>query len=179
MATLAVSLRRHLHDRRRQPLFDDGGEYAFSLSLALALLTIGLFARGVRTGKGYWLAAIRLSLTLAAHVLPWLFTLGAVAVLVVFELLYRRGVGEPIDTRRADEGRPNPVAVGVGLLCLAFVPFFFDTAASTNATGLPLDSRGRLTRSLYVLLALFTLARAWQSYYSRRGLLARAPSARS
>ena len=34
------------------------GEYAFSLSLALALLTIGLVARGVRTGRGYWLAAL-------------------------------------------------------------------------------------------------------------------------
>jgi uncharacterized membrane protein len=63
------------------------GEYAFSLSLALALLTIGLFARGVRTGKGYWLAAIGLSLTLASHVLPWMFAIGAVAVLVVFELM--------------------------------------------------------------------------------------------
>ena len=34
------------------------GEYAFSLSLALALLTIGLFARGLRTGRGYWMAAV-------------------------------------------------------------------------------------------------------------------------
>ncbi|MGA7834298.1 MAG: hypothetical protein WCA31_03740 [Acidimicrobiales bacterium] len=144
------------------------GEYEFSLSLALALLTIGLFARGVRTGKGYWLAAIGLSLTLAAHVLPWLFALGAIAVLVVFELLYRRGVGGPV--RHGElEGRPNPFAVGVGLLCLAFVPFFFDTAASTNATGF-LSSREATYSVLFsVLLALFTLTRAWQSYYSRRG----------
>ncbi len=145
------------------------GEYAFSLSLALALLTIGLFARGVRTGKGYWLAAIGLSLTLAAHVLPWLFTLGAVAVLVVFELLYRRGVGGPASRRGEQEGRPNPFAVGVGLLCLAFIPFFFDTAASTNATGF-LSAREATYSILFsVLLALFTLTRAWQSYYSRRG----------
>src|ERR1019366_10381160 len=73
------------------------GEYAFSLSLALALLTIGLFARGVRTGRGYWFAALALSATLASHVLPWLFSLGAIAVLVVFELLHRRGVGETTD----------------------------------------------------------------------------------
>src|ERR1039458_4737092 len=57
------------------------GEYAFSLSLALSLFTIGLFARGVRTGRGYWWAGIALSLTLASHVLPWFFALGAVGVL--------------------------------------------------------------------------------------------------
>jgi uncharacterized membrane protein len=33
------------------------GEYAFSLALSLSLITIGLFARGVRTGRGYWFAA--------------------------------------------------------------------------------------------------------------------------
>jgi hypothetical protein len=145
------------------------GEYAFSLSLALALLTIGLFARGVRTGRGYWLAAIGLSLTLASHVLPWMFAIGAVLVLVVFELMYRRGVGEPFDRHRASEGRPNPFAVGVGLLCLAFIPFFFDTAASTNSTGFLSTREATYSLLFSVLLALFTLTRAWQSYYSRRG----------
>jgi hypothetical protein len=145
------------------------GEYAFSLSLALALLTIGLFARGVRTGKGYWLAAIGLSLTLASHVLPWMFVLGAVAVLVVVELMYRRGVGDPFDRRRAAEGRPNPFAVGVGLLCLAFIPFFFDTAATTNSTGFLSTREATYSLLFSVLLALFTLTRAWQTYYSRRG----------
>ena len=144
------------------------GEYAFSLSLALALLTIGLFARGVRTGKGYWLAGISLSLTLASHVLPWMFALGAVAVLVVFELMYRRGVGEPFNRHRADEGRPNPFAVGVGLLCLAFIPFFFDKAASTNSTGFLSTREATYSILFSVLLALFTLTRAWQTYYSRR-----------
>jgi uncharacterized membrane protein len=69
------------------------GEYAFSLALALSLITIGLFARGVRTGRGYWFAAVLLSVTLAAHILPWLFTIAAVGVLVLFELLARRGIG--------------------------------------------------------------------------------------
>ncbi len=145
------------------------GEYAFSLSLALALLTIGLFARGVRTGKGYWLAAIGLSLTLASHVLPWMFAIGAIVVLVVFELMYRRGVGEPVDRQHREEGRPNPFAVGVGLLCLAFIPFFFDTAASTNSTGFLSTREATYSAIFSVLLGLFTLTRAWQSYYSRRG----------
>jgi hypothetical protein len=102
-------------------------------------------------------------------VLPWLFTLGAVAVLVVFELLDRRGVGGPLSRRGELGGRPNPFAVGVGLLCLAFIPFFFDKAASTNSTGF-LSAREATYSILFsVLLALFTLTRAWQSYYSRRG----------
>lgn len=67
------------------------GEYAFSLSLAIALVALGLFARGIRTGKGIWLAAIALSLTLAAHLLPWLFVLAGVAVLLVLELAGRNG----------------------------------------------------------------------------------------
>jgi len=55
------------------------GEYAFSLSLALALLTIGSLRAYAHRAR-FWLAALSLSATLAAHVLPWLFTLGAIAV---------------------------------------------------------------------------------------------------
>jgi hypothetical protein len=63
------------------------GEYAFSLSLPLALLTVGLVARALRTHKHYWSPAIALSATLAAHVLPWFFALTAIAVLCLFELI--------------------------------------------------------------------------------------------
>jgi hypothetical protein len=96
------------------------GEYAFSLSLALSLLCIGLFARGVRTGRGYWWAAVALSATLAAHVLPWFFALGGIAVVVVFELLQRRGIGDPrdLDMVRGDYARPVRFAAGAGLLSL-------------------------------------------------------------
>jgi uncharacterized membrane protein len=82
------------------------GEYAFSFSLALSLIAIGLFARGVRTGRGYWLAALCLSATLAAHVLPWLFAIGTVLVLVVFESLQRRGIGDPNDLNCASPRAP-------------------------------------------------------------------------
>jgi hypothetical protein len=110
------------------------GEYAFSLSLALALLTIGLFARGVRTGRGYWWAAIALSLTLAAHVLPWFFAIGAVAVLVVFELLKRRGIGDPTDKNlvRGDYARPVRFALGAGLLSLGLSAWWLLPFATTQ-----------------------------------------------
>ncbi|MGB8178934.1 MAG: hypothetical protein WCF63_02105 [Acidimicrobiales bacterium] len=147
------------------------GEYAFSLSLALALLSIGLFARGMRTGRGFWLAALSLSATLAAHVLPWLFTLGAIAVVLLVELLYRFGNGLPIDRDTPGEldSRPNRAAVGVGLLCLAFVPFFFDTAAATNSTGFLSMRESPYSLVFSILLALFTIGRVAQLVYSRRG----------
>jgi hypothetical protein len=136
------------------------GEYAFSLSLAFALLTIGLFARGLRTGKGYWLAALSLSLTLAAHVLPWLFSLGAIAVLVVFEMLYRRGVGEERPRRRTpDDNRANGLCVGLGLLCLAFLPFFFDSTFAVNGTGTFSLREPVLSLLITLGLALITITR--------------------
>jgi hypothetical protein len=148
------------------------GEYSFSLSLALALLAIGLFARGMRTGRGFWLAAIALSATLAAHVLPWLFTLGAIVVVLLVELLYRYGNGLPVVRTLSpgeSDSRPNRVAVGVGLLCLAFVPFFFDTAATTNATGFLSMRESPYSLLFSILLALFTIGRVAQLAYSRRG----------
>jgi hypothetical protein len=59
------------------------GEYAFSLSLSAALVAIGLFSRGMRTGKGYWWAAIALSVTLAAHILPWFFAIACIALIAI------------------------------------------------------------------------------------------------
>jgi hypothetical protein len=65
------------------------GEYAFSLSLSLALIAVGLFARGLRTGRGAVVSAVALSATLAAHILPWLWALVGIALLVVVDLVPR------------------------------------------------------------------------------------------
>ncbi|MBW4077135.1 MAG: hypothetical protein HIU84_01195 [Acidobacteria bacterium] len=110
------------------------GEYAFSLSLALSLLTIGLFARGVRTGRGYWLAALSLSATLASHVLPWMFAIAATGVLVVFELLARRGLGDPRDRDmvRGDYARPLRFAMGAGLISMALSAWWLTTFVTTQ-----------------------------------------------
>jgi hypothetical protein len=117
------------------------GEYAFSLSLALSLVTIGLFARGVRTGHGYLWAALCLSATLAAHILPWFFAIAAVGVLVIFELLQCAGIGDPtdLDMERGDYTRPLRFAVGAGLLSVGLsawwlLPFGL-TQNLTNSLG--------------------------------------------
>jgi hypothetical protein len=124
------------------------GEYAFSLSLALALLTVGLFARGVRTGKGYWLAALSLSATLASHVLPWLWAIEAVIVVVIFELLQRRGIGDPNDLddsdAKGDYARPLRFALVAGLISFGlsawWLTSFITTQKYTNSMGYTNDS---------------------------------------
>ncbi len=139
------------------------GEYAFSLSLALSLLAIGLFARGVRTGKGYWFCAICLSLVLAAHILPWFFTIAAVAVLVVFELLARRGIADPDQqiAVRGDYARPLRFAAGAGLLSLALSAWwlapFLTTQDYTNSLGYSNDPVNTL-HQIFTTLGWFSSA---------------------
>ncbi|MGB8197687.1 MAG: hypothetical protein WCF25_11850 [Acidimicrobiales bacterium] len=136
------------------------GEYAFALSLALALLTIGLFARGVRTGKGYWLAAIALSATLAAHILPWFWTIEAVIVVVIFELLQRRGIGDPNDEHiTGDYARPLRFAIVAGLISVGlsawWLTSFVTTQKYTNSMGYTNDPVNTL-HSIFTTLGWFT-----------------------
>ncbi len=138
------------------------GEYAFALSLALSLLTIGLFARGVRTGHGYWLAAVALSATLAAHVLPWFFTIEAVIVVVIFELLQRRGIGDPNDeSLNGDYARPLRFAIGAGLISAGlsawWLTSFVTTQKYTNSMGYTNDSVKTL-HAIFTTLGWFTAA---------------------
>ena len=132
------------------------GEYAFSLSLALAMITIGLFARGVRTGRGYWMAAVALSLTLAAHLLPWMFALVAIGVLVLLELAQRRGWGDPRELRvPGDYARPLRFAVGATLLSLALSAWWLVSFATsqnlTNSMGYTNDPTGSLHQIFSIL----------------------------
>jgi len=137
------------------------GEYAFSLSLALSMLTIGLFARGVRTGRGYWICALALSATLASHVLPWFFAIAAVGVLVIFELLQRRGWGDPRtrDVVAGDYARPLRFALGAGLLSGALSAWwllpFVNEQPFTNSMGYVNDNVSS-PRAIFTTLGWFT-----------------------
>ena len=59
------------------------GEYAFSLSLAVGIVFLGVLARGLRTGRGGGLAAFLLAVTGLCHLLPTLFVLAGAAVLLL------------------------------------------------------------------------------------------------
>jgi len=66
------------------------GEYAFSLSLALSLVVIGLFARGARTGAGSIVTPIVMAVCLASHLVPYLFAVLGAAVVSMLALLPAR-----------------------------------------------------------------------------------------
>ncbi|MBA2625669.1 MAG: hypothetical protein H0U89_08705, partial [Acidimicrobiia bacterium] len=56
------------------------GEFAFSISLALALVFLGLVLRGLDTGRLRALAAVALGLCALCHVIPAIFALAGAAV---------------------------------------------------------------------------------------------------
>lgn len=62
------------------------GEFAFSISLSLAVLYLGFVVRGLRTGRHRALAAVLLALTGLCHIIPAFF---ALALTVVIALLRR------------------------------------------------------------------------------------------
>ncbi|MGH9092630.1 MAG: hypothetical protein ACRDZR_14830, partial [Acidimicrobiales bacterium] len=66
------------------------GEYAYSLSLSLAVLFLGLFARGIRTGRHRGWTAVVLALCVLAHIVPAMFALAGAALLTLGELLPER-----------------------------------------------------------------------------------------
>jgi len=67
------------------------GEYAYALSLALALVFLGLCLRGMRTGRHRVAAAVVLALCLLSHVVPAMFAVaGALVVLALSRPTWRR-----------------------------------------------------------------------------------------
>ncbi len=66
------------------------GEYAYSLSIALALLFLGLMARGLRTGRHRGWAIVVLAACILAHILPALFALVGGVILILMEMLPAR-----------------------------------------------------------------------------------------
>ncbi|MBU6495130.1 MAG: hypothetical protein KGR42_01765 [Acidobacteria bacterium] len=135
------------------------GEYAFSLSLALALVALGLFARGVRTGRGYWLAALVLALTLFAHVLPWMFAIAMVVWIVLVETYQRSGHGArdemPVP---GDLARPWRFAIGAGLLSVGLSAWWlWPFATSQQLT----NSMGYTNLDVSSVHAVFTTLGWW------------------
>jgi hypothetical protein len=136
------------------------GEYAFSLSLALALVAIGYFARGMRTGRGYRVAAVALAATQLAHLLPWLFAIVVIGIVMVLEVLARHGWGDPTQPRdRVDRTRPIRFSVVAGLFSLGFTAWWFAPFATlqnyTNSMGYTNDDVSSL-HAIFSFLGWFT-----------------------
>ncbi len=59
------------------------GEFSFSISLVMALVFLGLIARGLETGRYRAWAAVALAITGLCHLLPTLFAVGGALVLTL------------------------------------------------------------------------------------------------
>lgn len=113
------------------------GEYAFSLSLALSFLVIGLFARGVRTGRGAILTPLVVAGCLAAHVVPLILALLGAGLVMLFALLPEAAVlgDDSADSSIGLLGNPSltrkevvifsarSLGLGIGLAGWWLVPF--------------------------------------------------------
>ena len=71
------------------------GEYAYSFSLSLAVLFLGLFACAVREGRYRGWTALVLAVCILSHMVGGMYALGGAAILTVVELLPARwGIGD-------------------------------------------------------------------------------------
>ncbi len=66
------------------------GEFAFSIALSLALLFLGVFARGRDDGRYRGWAAVLLAATALSHLLPTLFAIAGAGILLLLRLDRRR-----------------------------------------------------------------------------------------
>ena len=66
------------------------GEYAYSFSLSLAVLFLGLFACAVREGRYRGWAAVVLAGCVLSHIVPGMYALGGAVILTIVELLPAR-----------------------------------------------------------------------------------------
>ena len=68
------------------------GEFAFSISLSLAVLYLGVVMRGLRTGRHRALAAVLLALTGLCHLIPAFFAIAGTVVIALLRRPARRTV---------------------------------------------------------------------------------------
>jgi len=122
------------------------GEYAFSFSLSLAVLFLGLFACAVREGRYRGWAAVVLAVCVLSHIVPAMYALGGAVILTVLELLPARwGIADSElllwHDGQATERVPRTrtlwwagSTVGIGLLLSGWwlVPFGLEHAYSTS-----------------------------------------------
>lgn len=128
------------------------GEFAFSISLSIGLVFLGVMARGLDTGRRRALAAGLFALTLLCHLIPALFVAAGAVVLVVM----RR-------SRRAFTRHGLPVGI-VGLALTGFwaLPFVLRHGYTTNM--------GWLKVTTYVH-SLFPASQRWVLVIAALGLL--------
>ncbi len=115
------------------------GEYSFSLSLSFAMLFLGVWAYGLRTGRHRALAAVLFAVTLLCHLLPALFALAGAVVWLLLDADVVRGVRAGLRGKLARRRWSKRLAwsvvagvLGVGLSAWWLLPFATGQAYTTN-----------------------------------------------
>ena len=122
------------------------GEYAYSFSLSLAVLFLGLFACAVREGRYRGWAAVVLAGCVLSHIVPGMYALGGAVILTIVELLPARwGIGDsalrvgrsdktalPVPRTRTLWWAGSTVAIGLLLSGWWLVPFGLEHAYSSS-----------------------------------------------
>ena len=122
------------------------GEYAYSFSLSLAVLFLGLFACAVREGRYRGWAAVVLAGCVLSHIIPGMYALGGAVILTIVELLPARwGISDsalrlwrndasaaPVPWTRTLWWAGSTVAIGLLLSGWWLVPFGLEHAYSTS-----------------------------------------------
>ncbi|MDG2113239.1 MAG: hypothetical protein P8N02_11575, partial [Actinomycetota bacterium] len=119
------------------------GEFAFSISLSLALVYLGLVMRSLDTGRGRVWAALLLALVALSHLIPLLFAVTATLAIVAVRGLHRL-----------------PELLGRKSATVAIVTGFVVVSAMWRLTGDPLP---RIAVVLILVAGLLAaeLRRAW------------------
>lgn len=100
------------------------GEFAFSISITLALFGLGLVANGVRTGRYRARAAMVIALSVLCHVIPGFFFLVTAAVIIVL-----------LRPRRSSWRWAIPTGVSAGMMALWWYLPFYGRSAYLNDMG--------------------------------------------
>jgi hypothetical protein len=122
------------------------GEYAFSFSLSLAVLFLGLFACAIREGRYRGWAAVVLAGCVLSHIVPGMYALGGAVILTIVELLPARwGISDsalrtwrndpysqPVPRTRTLWWAGSTVAIGLLLSGWWLAPFGLEHAYSSS-----------------------------------------------
>jgi phosphomannomutase len=98
------------------------GEFCFSISLSLAVVFLGLVARGLDNGRHRALAAVVLAACAVCHILPLFFAIGGAIVLTVMRF----------DRRRVLQWTAPVLAIGGALIAFWALPFYYRLPYATN-----------------------------------------------
>ncbi len=99
------------------------GEFAFSISLALAIAYLGVLVHGLRTGSHRATAAVMLALVGLCHLIPAFFALGATIVLLIVHVV------SEVPVSSANARARSGIAAAAALAVVLFV------ALVASATG--------------------------------------------